>query len=105
VHAADVLVFLPGASEIRRTQELLAASLKPDAVELFPLYGDLPWEQQDRAVRPLAGKRKVVLATPIAETSLTIEGVRVVIDSGLARVPQFDPNSGPTHPGNPPAKR
>jgi ATP-dependent helicase HrpB len=90
----DVLVFLPGAWEIRRTQELLSARVDPAQVEVMPLYGDLPWEQQDRAILPIPGRRKIVLATPIAETSLTIEGVRVVVDSGFARVPQFDPGSG-----------
>jgi ATP-dependent helicase HrpB len=92
-HEGDILVFLPGAWEIRRTQELLQARLGSRA-ELFPLYGDLPWEAQDRAIQPSAGRRKIVLATPIAETSLTIEGVRVVVDGGFARVPQFDPRSG-----------
>jgi len=92
-HEGDVLVFLPGAWEIRRTQELLQARVGSRA-ELFPLYGDLPWEAQDRAIQPSAGRRKIVLATPIAETSLTIEGVRVVVDGGFARVPQFDPGSG-----------
>jgi ATP-dependent helicase HrpB len=94
-HDGDVLVFLPGAWEIRRTQELLEAKVAA-SVDVFPLYGDLPWEIQDRAIRPSAGRRKIVLATPIAETSLTIEGVRVVVDSGFARVPQFDPRSGLT---------
>ncbi|MCR4347909.1 MAG: ATP-dependent helicase HrpB [Sulfuricaulis sp.] len=92
-HEGDVLVFLPGAWEIRRTQELLQARLGTRA-ELFPLYGDLPWEAQDRAIQPSTGRRKIVLATPIAETSLTIEGIRVVVDGGFARVPQFDPRSG-----------
>lgn len=92
-HEGDVLVFLPGAREIRRTQELLQARLGRRA-DVLPLYGDLPWEAQDRAIQPSAGRRKIVLATPIAETSLTIEGVRVVVDSGYARVPQFDPGSG-----------
>jgi ATP-dependent helicase HrpB len=91
----DVLVFLPGAWEIRRTQELLEAQVAA-RVDVFPLYGDLSWEIQDRAIRSSAGRRKIVLATPIAETSLTIEGVRVVVDSGFARVPQFDPRSGLT---------
>ena len=91
-HEGDVLAFLPGAGEIRRAQALLASI---EGVDVDPLYGDLPWEQQDRALRP-GSRRKVVLATPIAETSLTIEGVRVVIDSGYARVPQFDPASGLT---------
>lgn len=92
-HEGDVLAFLPGAWEIRRTQELLQNRLG-HRVEVFPLYGDLPWEMQDRAIQPFAGRRKVVLATPIAETSLTIEGIRIVVDGGFARVPQFDPRSG-----------
>src|SRR3989344_4769362 len=92
-HAGDVLVFLPGAWEIRRAQELLQARLGSRA-DVFPLYGDLPWETQDRAIQPSSGRRKIVLATPIAETSLTIEGVRVVVDGGFARVPQFDAGSG-----------
>ncbi|MBI3545321.1 MAG: ATP-dependent helicase HrpB [Gammaproteobacteria bacterium] len=91
--SGDVLAFLPGAGEIRRTQDLLSARLGPE-VDVFPLYGDLSWEAQDRALRPTPGRRKIVLATPIAETSLTIEGVRVVVDSGYARVPQFSPQSG-----------
>ncbi|MGA9031193.1 MAG: ATP-dependent helicase HrpB [Sulfuricaulis sp.] len=94
-NAGDVLVFLPGAWEIRRTQELLEAKVAAN-VDVHPLYGDLPWEIQDRAIQPSAGRRKIVLTTPIAETSLTIEGVRVVVDSGFARVPQFDPRSGLT---------
>lgn len=93
-HAGDVLVFLPGAAEIRRTHALLTRRLG-DAVEIHLLYGDLPWEQQDRALQP-GERRKVVLATPIAETSLTIEGVGIVIDSGYARAPQFDPRTGLT---------
>ncbi|HJX18494.1 MAG TPA: ATP-dependent helicase HrpB [Acidiferrobacterales bacterium] len=95
-HEGDVLAFLPGAWEIRRTQSHIEATLKNSSVDIYPLYGDLPWEQQERAIRPgdAAGRRKVVLATPIAETSLTIDGVRVVVDSGYARVPQFDPKSG-----------
>jgi ATP-dependent helicase HrpB len=95
--SGDVLVFLPGGGEIRRVQALLAeADLGPD-IHVVPLYGDLPQELQDHAITPSApGARKVVLATPIAETSLTIEGVRVVIDSGLVRVPRFSPRSGMT---------
>jgi ATP-dependent helicase HrpB len=93
-HEGDVLAFLPGAGEIRRTQELLQRSVGAN-VDLFPLYGDLPGELQDKAIQPApAGRRKIVLATPIAETSLTIDGVRIVVDSGFARVPQFDPASG-----------
>jgi ATP-dependent helicase HrpB len=89
----DVLVFLPGQGEIARAAALLDA-LDP-TVDVIPLYGAMPLEAQDRAIRPSApGRRKVVLATAIAETSLTIEGVRVVIDSGLSRVPRFDARSG-----------
>ncbi len=92
----DVLGFLPGAREIRRARELLAAMLPQDAAEVFPLYGDLPWTQQERAIHPSGcrNRPRVVLATPIAESSLTIEGIHVVVDSGYARVPQFDPKSG-----------
>ena len=89
----SLLVFLPGAREIRRVQAKLAGI--GDGVAVAPLYGDLPGAAQDQAIRPApAGTRKVVLATNIAETSLTIEGVRVVIDSGLARAPRFDPRTG-----------
>ncbi|MFE0753101.1 ATP-dependent helicase HrpB [Inquilinus sp. NPDC058860] len=89
----SLLVFLPGAREIRRVQAKLAGL--GDGVAVAPLYGDLPAAAQDQAIRPApAGTRKVVLATNIAETSLTIEGVRVVIDSGLARAPRFDPRTG-----------
>ncbi|WP_431854560.1 ATP-dependent helicase HrpB [Azospirillum sp.] len=92
----NVLVFLPGAGEIRRVQSLLEGAV-PSDVQLAPLYGDLPADAQDRAIGPTPpGTRKVVLATPIAETSLTIEGIRVVVDSGLMRVPRFDPRSGMT---------
>lgn len=88
----DLLVFLPGAGEIRRVESLLAGQIDP---QLHPLYGDLPREAQERAIQPAAdGQRKVVLATNIAETSLTIEGVRVVIDAGLERRNLFDPRSG-----------
>jgi len=87
----DILVFLPGTAEIRRVQERLSA---PDAA-ILPLYGDLPLAEQDRAIRrDPSAKRKIILATSIAETSLTIDGVRVVIDSGLRRSPRFDPSSG-----------
>lgn len=92
--AGDVLVFLPGVGEIRRIDRLLAEA-PPPGVEIVPLYGDLPAAQQDRAVRPgTAGCRRVILSTAIAETSLTIEGVRVVVDGGLMRRPVFDPRSG-----------
>lgn len=96
-HEGDILAFLPGAWEIRRAQQRLEARLGGAPVDVCPLYGDLPWALQERAIRPAPdGWRKVVLATPIAETSLTIEGVRVVVDSGYARVPQFDPRNGLT---------
>ena len=89
----SVLAFLPGVGEIRRTAERLDG-LAPD-VRLAPLYGTLPAAEQDAAIAPAApGERKVVLATSIAETSLTIEGVRVVVDAGLARRPRFDAGSG-----------
>jgi ATP-dependent helicase HrpB len=92
----SVLVFLPGQGEIRRTAELLAARVGPE-VDLAPLYGALTPMEQDRAVSPAPpGRRKVVLATSIAETSLTIEGVRIVVDSGLARVPVYEPGLGLT---------
>ena len=91
----DILMFLPGAGEIRRTQALLQQADLPEDVEILGLYGDQSREAQDRALAPApAGRRKVVLATNIAETSLTIEGVRIVVDSGYARVSRFDPGSG-----------
>jgi ATP-dependent helicase HrpB len=92
----SLLVFLPGQAEIRRTADLLAGRVGPD-VQLAPLYGALTPAEQDRAVAPAPdGTRKVVLATSIAETSLTIEGVRIVVDSGLARVPVYEPGLGLT---------
>jgi ATP-dependent helicase HrpB len=93
----DVLVFLPGAGEIRRTAQRLEERKLPAGTHVAPLYGDLDLAAQEAAIRPsLKGERKIVLATSIAETSLTIEGVRVVIDSGLARIPRFEPASGMT---------
>src|SRR5215472_14468903 len=87
----SVLAFLPGGGEIRRVARSLEEAGLPPDVAVAPLYGDLPREAQDAAIRPArAGRRKIVLATPIAETSLTIEGIAVVVDSGLARVPRFD---------------
>ena len=92
--AGDVLAFLPGSAEIRRCATRLEGTVDA-AVTLAPLYGDLALEEQDRAIKPSPpGRRKVVLATSIAETSLTIEGVRVVVDGGLMRLPRFDPGSG-----------
>ena len=91
------LVFLPGQGEIHRTAQRLAERLRSPAVDVVPLYGALDRETQDRAIQPAGpGRRKVVLATSVAETSLTIEGVRVVIDAGLSRVPRFEPSSGLT---------
>lgn len=88
----DVLVFLPGQGEIRRTQRFLEEASLPRDARVLPLYGELSPEQQDAAIRPSAsGQRKIVLATNIAETSLTIEGVRIVVDAGLARRSRFDP--------------
>jgi ATP-dependent helicase HrpB len=93
----DVLVFLPGAAEIRRVYDLLAGGELPTRTRIRPLHGTLSPAEQDDAILPSpAGERKVVLATSIAETSLTIEGVRVVIDSGLSRVPRFSPRTGMT---------
>ena len=93
----SLLVFLPGQGEIRRVHERLTERVRDPAVVLAPLYGALDPRDQDIAIEPApAGHRKVVLATSIAETSLTIEGVRVVIDCGLARVPRYDPASGLT---------
>ncbi len=93
----SVLVFLPGAGEIRRTETLLRERIADPAVDVVALFGALDARDQDRAIAPAPpGRRKVVLATSIAETSLTIEGVRVVIDSGLARVPRYEPDVGLT---------
>lgn len=92
----SALVFLPGQAEIGRVAERLAGTLPP-GVEIFPLHGQLSPEAQDAAVAPVpSGRRKVVLATSIAETSLTIEGVRIVVDSGYRRVPVYEPATGLT---------
>jgi ATP-dependent helicase HrpB len=94
--AGSVLVFLPGQAEIARTAERLAGRVPADT-DLAPLYGQLSTDEQDRAISPApAGRRKVVLATSIAETSLTIEGIRIVVDSGFRRVPAYDPATGLT---------
>jgi ATP-dependent helicase HrpB len=93
-HTGDVLVFLPGVADLQRIDRKLADSLPP-LTDLHLLHGELPLEAQDAALRPApAGRRKVILATSIAETSLTIEGVRVVVDGGFARVPRFVPRTG-----------
>ncbi len=92
----SLLAFLPGAPEIRRTNALLEGRLDP-SVDVVPLYGALGGEEQDRAIAPApSGRRKVVLATSIAETSITIEGARIVVDCGLARVPRYEPDVGLT---------
>ena len=94
-HDGDVLVFLPGAAEIRRVQRNLQESDLDGAVRVMPLYGELDGAAQDAALAPAGPSlRKVVLATSIAETSLTIEGIRVVVDSGLRRYAEFDPATG-----------
>lgn len=91
----SVLAFLPGAGEIRRTVHLLAPGSLPADVRVIPLFGAMPAVAQDEAIRPAPlGVRKVVLATAIAQTSLTIDGVRIVVDGGLARVPSFSPRTG-----------
>ncbi|HAP49243.1 MAG TPA: ATP-dependent helicase HrpB [Afipia sp.] len=93
----SVLAFLPGAAEIRRTQNFLAERVSDPNTEIVPLFGALDAGVQDRAISPPPkGQRKVVLATSIAETSLTIEGVRIVVDSGMARVPRYEPDIGLT---------
>jgi ATP-dependent helicase HrpB len=90
--SGDILVFLPGAGEIRRCERLLKESAGPELL-VAPLYGDLPFAAQQQAILP-GDRRKVVLATNIAETSLTIEGVRVVVDTGYSRQLRFDPSTG-----------
>jgi ATP-dependent RNA helicase HrpB len=93
----SVLAFLPGAAEIRRTANQLSEKISDPAIHIVPLYGALDSKVQDEAISPAKpGTRKVVLATSIAETSLTIEGVRIVVDSGLSRVPRFEPSVGLT---------
>ncbi|MBN8983870.1 MAG: ATP-dependent helicase HrpB, partial [Rhizobiales bacterium] len=95
--AGSVLAFLPGAAEIRRTQTMLEERMRDTGTDIVPLFGALDASVQDRAIAPSPqGRRKVVLATSIAETSLTIDGVRIVVDSGLARVPRYEPDIGLT---------
>ena len=92
----SILVFLPGQAEIARTAERLANRVPADT-DIAPLYGQLTAAEQDRAIAPaLSGRRKIVLATSIAETSLTIEDIRIVVDSGFRRVPAYDPGTGLT---------
>ena len=93
----SLLVFLPGQGEITRVAAQLQARLRDERIDIAPLYGAMERDAQDAAIAPAqAGRRKIVLATSIAETSLTIEGVRVVIDCGLARVPRYEPDMGVT---------
>ncbi|UOQ78389.1 ATP-dependent helicase HrpB [Hymenobacter sp. 5516J-16] len=100
----DVLVFLPGLADQRRVADKLASL--PEHIDVHMLHGELPAEQQDAALRPApAGRRKVVLATSIAETSLTIEGVTIVVDGGYARVPRFEPRTGLTTLGTEPVSQ
>ncbi|ANI30979.1 ATP-dependent helicase HrpB [Yersinia entomophaga] len=94
--SGSLLLFLPGVTEIHRVMERLSGEVAADT-DLCPLYGALPLGEQQKAIQPAAtGRRKVVLATNIAETSLTIEGIRLVVDSGLERVARFDPKNGLT---------
>nr|WP_295350043.1 ATP-dependent helicase HrpB [uncultured Prevotella sp.] len=94
----DNLAFLPGQADILRCEELLANSLAGTSTQIYPLYGNFPPEKQRQAIAPSRhGERKIVLATPIAETSLTIEGVRIVVDSGLCRQLVFDAHTGLSH--------
>ncbi|HEX2167932.1 MAG TPA: ATP-dependent helicase HrpB [Longimicrobiales bacterium] len=105
-HEGDILVFLPGVAEIRRTADHLSHADLPTSTTVIPLYGDLPQGEQDRAISPSPpGHRKIVLATSIAETSLTIEGIRIVVDSGLMRVPRFSPRTGMTRLATVPVSR
>jgi ATP-dependent helicase HrpB len=90
----DVLVFLPGAGEIRRAQEALAAAPGASLLTIRPLHGDLSLEEQTQAIRPEPGKRKIILSTNVAESSVTVEGVVAVVDSGLARVAAHSPWTG-----------
>jgi ATP-dependent helicase HrpB len=95
--SGSVLAFLPGAAEIRRAETILREQISDPAIDITPLYGALEADVQDRAIAPAPpGRRKVVLATSIAETSITIEGVRIVVDCGLARLPRYEPEVGLT---------
>src|SRR5262249_31787405 len=89
----DVLIFMPGSYEINRTIQSVANVVSQRDFIILPLHGELPPADQDAAVNP-SDKRKIIVSTNVAETSLTIDGVRIVIDSGLARIARFDPNRG-----------
>jgi ATP-dependent helicase HrpB len=90
----DVLVFLPGAAEIRRAEEMLSRAPGMDGFAILPLHGELSLEEQTRAVRPDPARRKIILSTNVAESSITVEGVVAVVDSGLARVASHSPWTG-----------
>ncbi|MGB4336215.1 MAG: ATP-dependent helicase HrpB, partial [Chromatiaceae bacterium] len=94
-HSGDLLAFLPGAGEIERVRERLAGLIDP-GIQILPLHGALPVAAQDLALGPGDGRRRLVLATDLAETSVTIPGIGVVVDSGLTRKPRFEPGSGLT---------
>ncbi|WP_134683331.1 ATP-dependent helicase HrpB [Brevibacillus migulae] len=94
-HPGDLLVFLPGVAEIRRVEAVLKEQHSGEPVRIAPLYGNMTQEQQDLAIAPSPqGTRKIVLATSIAESSLTVAGIGIVIDSGLMRVPRYSPRTG-----------
>lgn len=94
----SILVFLPGEKEIRRTAHILSSADLPGHIDVHPLYGAMPPHEQDRALAPAGtGRRKIVLATSVAETSLTIDGIHIVVDSGLSRRSRFDVGSGMGH--------
>ena len=91
----DLLVFLPGWREIHRVAALLEEASLPEEIELHRLHGEAPYAEQQRALSPARpGARKIILSTSLAETSLTIDGVRVVVDAGLSRISRFDPRRG-----------
>lgn len=93
--SGDLLVFLPGVAEIRRCMDLVTSTVTAADLDILPLYGDLPYDQQEKAILP-SRRRKIVISTNIAETSLTIEGVAVVVDAGFERRARFDPSVGLT---------
>ncbi len=94
----SLLIFLPGEGEIRKVEAELKSTKLPNHIQVTPLFGAMPLAEQDKAIRPtIEGERKIVLATNIAETSLTINGIRVVIDSGFKRIAKYNPSNGLTH--------
>lgn len=95
-HAGDVLVFLPGIADLQRVREALTSTPLTDDAQVVLLHGSLTLEDQDRVLRPRDARRRVILSTAIAESSVTLDGVRIVVDAGRARVPRYDPRSGMT---------